>query len=122
MDINISPVNISLDSSVKHITKVACMALSGNIVNGIVFTKNPSPNIVIYKDKIDFGTCLDPDLQSHSGLLFANFYKEYNRIVYRFGPNIKCSFWSKTIDYVGAFPPSVPDDARIFNLIYPRFS
>lgn len=122
MSIDSKPINISLDSSVKHITRVACMALSGNIVNGILFTKNPSPNIVIYKDMVDFGICMDPELQSHSGLIFTNYYKEYNRIVYRFGANLKCSFWTKTIDYVGVFPPSVPDDERIFNLIYPRFS
>lgn len=115
-------INISLDSSVHHITKTAAMALSGNLQTGIAFTYNPSPRIVIYKDRIEFGRCLDATAASASGLIFANFYMEYGNVVYRFGSNLKCSFFNRTIDYVGCFPPTQPDNEELFNMIYPRFA
>ncbi len=115
-------IHISLDSSVRHITRVAAMALSGNLQTGISFTCNPSANIVIYKDRIEFGRCLDSQAASGAGLIMANFYMEYGNIVYRFGSNIKCSFLNKTIDYIGCFPPTLPDNQELFNMIYPRFA
>lgn len=122
MYIDINSLQIRLDSSVKHITKVACMALSGTIENGLMLTCNPNAPIVIFKDRIDFGQCLNPDLSGFSGLIFPNFYKEYNNIVYRFGSNLKCSFWDKSIDYVGIMPPETPDNEQLYHIIYPRFS
>ena len=122
MFINIEGLSIRLDPSIRHISKVACMAISGTIENGLLLTANPAANIVIYKDKIDFGPCINPELSSASGLIFPNFYKEYNSIVYRFGNNIKCSFWGKTLDYVGNFPPTSPDNVQLYNLIYPKFA
>ena len=121
MYFNINNIRISLDPSVKHITKVACMALSGNIENGILLVGDVPNSIVIYKDRIDFGICHNPEYELVSGLIFPNYYKEYNKIIYRFGTNYKCSFWNKTIDYVGVMPPHIPDNEILFNLIYPRF-
>lgn len=115
-------MQISLDSSVKHITSVACMALSGTIENGLMLTGYPAASIVIYKDRIDFGKCLNAELNGFTGLIFPNFYKEYGNIVYRFGSNLKCSFFGSTIDYVGAFAPTTPDNEEIYKLLYPRFS
>ena len=89
--------------------------------HGIVLADNPTPYIKIGKDKIDFGKSYNPDLIEMSGLIFPNFYKEYGNIVYRYGSNLKCSFWNKTLDYVGLMPPSVPDNIQLYNLIYPRF-
>ena len=73
--------------------------------NGIVLADNPTPYIKIGKDKIDFGKSYNPNLTEMSGLIFPNFYKEYGNIVYRYGSNLKCSFWNKTLDYVGLMPP-----------------
>ena len=122
MIIDLNNIRILLDPSVKHITNVASMVLSGTIENGIILSNNPTPNIVIYKDRIDFGRCMDINLDSISGLIFPNFYKEYDRIVYRYGDNLKCSFFGKTLDYVGIMAPSVPDNDQLFHIIYPRFS
>lgn len=122
MYIDLHNIKITLDSSVKHISRTACMALSGTIENGLLLTANPSAAIVIYKDKIDFGRCVNPELNSVSGLVFPNYYKEYGNIIYRFGSNLKCSFFSKTIEYVGAFAPTSPDNEQFYQLIYPRFS
>lgn len=125
MDIN--NLNIKLDPSVKHLTKVACMALSGYISGGLLLTNNPTADIVIYKDKIDFGRCLHPELSGFSGKLSPmlpvspNFYKEYQDIVYRYAANLKWSMWSKTIDYVGMFAPTEPDNYEIFKQLYPRY-
>lgn len=115
-------IKVRLDSSVKHITQSACMALSGTIENGLMLSANPSAEIVICKDKIEFGRCCNPELLMSSGLIFPNFYKEYNNIVYRFGNNLRCSFFNKTLDYVGTFVPTSPDNEQIYHLIYPRFS
>ena len=121
MYIDFSKIKISLDSSVRHISQVACMHLSSVLENGIVLANNPTPNITIYRDRIDFGYCYNDELSNVSGLIFPNFYKEYGNIVYRYGSNLKCSFWNKTLDFVGLMPPSVPDNIQLYNLIYPRF-
>ena len=104
MYIDFNDIVIELDASVRHITSAACMHLSSILENGIVLADNPTPYIKIGKDKI-----------------FPNIYKEYGNIVYRYGSNLKCSFWNKTLDYVGLMPPSVPDNIQLYNLIYPRF-
>ncbi len=114
MYIELDKITINLDSSVKHITKVACMALSGTLENGLLLTANPSATIVIYKDRIDFGQCINPELNSVSGLIFPNFYKEYGKIIYRFGSNLKCSFFGNTIDYVGSLAPTSPDNELLY--------
>lgn len=121
MYIDFNDIAIELDASVRHITSAACMHLSGILENGIALADNPTPYIKIGKDKIDFGKSYNPDLIEMSGLIFPNFYKEYGNIVYRYGSNLKCSFWNKTLDYVGLMPPSVPDNIQLYNLIYPRF-
>lgn len=122
MYLDLNNVDLELDSSVRHITSVACMHLSSILENGIVLTDNPAPHIMIYKDRIDFGVCDNFELLDMSGLIFPNFYKEYGSIVYRYGSNLKCSFWNKTLDYVGLMPPTVPDNEQLYNLIYPRFA
>ena len=121
MYIDFNDIVIELDASVRHITSAACMHLSSILENGIVLADNPTPYIKIGKDKIDFGKSYNPDLMEMSGLIFPNFYKEYGNIVYRYGSNLKCSFWNKTLDYVRLMPPSVPDNIQLYNLIYPRF-
>lgn len=115
-------INIELDSSVKHISQVAAMALSGSIQNGIVLVGNDSNKIVIYKDRIDFGKTYNSEFEGISGNIAPNFYLEYGKVIYYFGSNIKCSFFSKTIEYKGLFPPTVPDNRELYNLIYPRFA
>ena len=121
MYIDFNDIVIELDASVRHITSAACMHLSSILENGIVLADNPTPYIKIGKDKIDFGKSYNPDLMEMSGLIFPNFYKEYGNIVYRYGSNLKCSFGTKLLDYVGLMPPSVPDNIQLYNLIYPRF-
>ena len=122
MYVDLNSLKISLDSSVKHITKTACMHLSGVLENGIVLSANPYANIVIYKDKIEFGSCMNQELSSVSGLVYPCFFKEYGNIIYRYGSNLKCSLFGKTLDYVGISAPSVPDNEQLYNLIYPKYS
>ena len=115
-------INIILDSSLRHITKTAAMALSGSLENGLLFTGTDKNLIIIYKDRIDFGKSINPELNGVVGNFFPNFYKEYGNIVYRFGSGYKCSFFTKTLDYIGVMAPIVPDNQQLFNLIYPKFS
>ena len=122
MYINLENIKIDLDSSVRHISKVAAMALSGNLENGLLFSGTDSNPIVIYNDRIDFGPCHNPELAGISGLCGPNFYMEYGKVIYRFGSNLKCSFWTKTIEYDGFLAPSTPDNPQLFALIYPRFA
>lgn len=121
MYININNINIQLDGSVKHITRTACMAISGNLENGLFLTGTDRNLITIYKDRIDFGKTINPELNNIYGHVVGNFYKEYGNIVYRFGTNFKCSLFTKTMDYCGILAPTVPDNEVLFNLIYPRF-
>lgn len=75
MYIDLNNIQIRLDSSVKHISKIACMTLSGAIENGLVLADNAFPIITIYKDRIDFGKCLNSDLEGMVGFLgIPNFY------------------------------------------------
>ena len=50
MYIDLNNIQIRLDSSVKHISKIACMTLSGAIENGLVLADNAFPIITIYKE------------------------------------------------------------------------
>lgn len=113
-------LNIRLDNSVKSISRVAAYHLSSVIANGIMLSKNNE--IIIYKNHIDFGRCNNTEIQGISGNIAPNFYMEYGNIIYRFGSNLKCGWFSKQIDYVGTMPPTSPDNTKIFNLIYPRFA
>lgn len=122
MYIDLNQIVVELDSSVRHISSVACMHLSSILENGMVLANNPAPHIKIYKDRIDFGVCNNPELLDISGSVFPNFYKEYGNIIYRYGSNLKYSFWTRTLDYVGIMVPSVPDNEQLYNLIYPKFS
>ena len=114
------PLNIRLDNSVKSISRVAAYHLSSVIANGMMISQNN--DVVIYKDRIDFGRCNNAEFQGVSGNIAPNFYIEYGNIVYRFGSNLKCGWFSKQIDYVGTMAPTSPDNPEIFNLIYPRFA
>lgn len=122
--VDLTALRIRLDSSVKHISRTACMHLSSSLENGLLLSANPDAEIVIFNNRIEFGRCLRSELAGTSGRLdyFPNFYMEYGNIVYHFGSNLKCSLLGKTIDYVGSFAPTVPDNNDIFQLIYPRFA
>ncbi len=122
MYLDLNDIKIIADNAVKHITRTACMALSGTIENGIVLTANPQCKITIYKDRIDFGMCYNPEISGIRGLIFPNFYNEYGNIVYHYGSNIKYSLWGKTLDYSGMIPPTAPDNQQFFDMIYPRLS
>lgn len=121
MDVSLKNIRILLDSGVKHISKTACMAISGSLENGLLLTGTYDNVITIYRDRIDFGKSINPELKSIYGFIAANFYREYGSIIYRYGPNLKCSFFSKTIEYKGLYPPTQPDNPQLFNLIYPKF-
>ena len=113
-------INIRLDSSVKSISRTAAYHLSSVISNGMMLSQNSE--IIIYKDHIDFGRCMNPEFQGTSGNIAPNFYMEYGNVIYRFGSNLKCGWLSKQIDYVGTMAPTSPDNYEIFKLIYPRFA
>ena len=113
-------IHVKLDSSVKSISRTAAYHLSSTIANGVMLSQNN--DVIIYKDRIDFGKCNNPELQRVSGNIAPNFYMEYGNVVYRFGSNLKCGWFSKQIDYVGAMAPTSPDNPEIFKLIYPRFA
>lgn len=117
---NNSFINIRLDCSVKSISRTAAYHLSSVIANGIMLSQNSE--IIIYKDHIDFGRCINPEFQGTSGNIAPNFYMEYGNVIYRFGSNLKCSWFSKQLEYVGCMAPTFPDNSEIFNLIYPRFA
>ena len=53
-------LNITIDKSVKSITRAACMYLSLAIEYGILLTENPTARIVIYDNHIDFGVSMNP--------------------------------------------------------------
>lgn len=119
---NIQSLNIQLDSSVKSITKVAAMCLSGTIANGIVLAQNENPHIKIYKNKIEFGRCNNPELIGLSGNIAPNYFLEFGCLIYYYDNSFKCSFWNKQLDYKGFFMPTEPDNEHIFNIIYPKFA
>ena len=60
--------------------------------------------------------------QGVTGNIFPNFFLEFGNLVYYFNDAYKCSLFNKQLDYKGAFPPTVPDNEHIFNMIYPRFA
>lgn len=120
VEVPMNNINVRLDSSVKSITRTAACHLSSVIANGIMLAQNNE--VVIYKDRIDFGRCSNPEIQGMSGNIAPNFFIEYGNVIYRFGSNIKCRWLSKQIDYVGVMAPTSPDNPEIFNLIYPRFA
>ncbi len=120
VEVPIRNINVRLDSSVKSISRAAACHLSSVIANGIMLAQNN--DVVIYKDRIDFGRCSNPEIQGMSGNIAPNFYMEYGNVIYRFGSNLKCGWLSKQIDYVGTMAPTSPDNPEIFNLIYPRFA
>ena len=120
VEVPMSNINVRLDSSVKSITRTAACHLSSVIANGIMLAQNN--DVVIYKDRIDFGRCSNPEIQGMSGNIAPNFYMEYGNVIYRFGSNLKCGWFSKQIDYVGTMAPTSPDNPEVFNLIYPRFA
>lgn len=116
-----SSLNIRLDSSVKSISRTAAYHLSSIIALGIMMAQNDDV-ILIYKNRIDFGGCNNPEIHGMVGNIAYNFYMEYGNVIYRFGSNLKCGWFSKKIDYVGTEAPTHPDNPQIFSLIYPRFA
>lgn len=116
-------IKIQLDPSVKSITEVAAMCLSGSIENGIFITQNENPIITIYQNRIEFGKCYNSILQGVSGnVMLPNFFLEFGNLIYYFDSAYKFSIWSKQLDYQGIFAPNVPDNESIFNMIYPKFA
>ena len=113
-------INVRLDHSVESISRTAACHLSSVIANGMLLSQNN--NVTIYKDRIDFGKCANPEIQGMSGNIATKFYMEYGNVIYRFGSNLKCGWLSKQIDYVGTIAPTIPDNPEIFNSIYPRFA
>lgn len=113
-------INVRLDRSVKSISRTAAYHLSSVIANGMMLSQNN--DVTIYKDRIDFGRCTNPEIQGTSGNIAPNFYMEYGNVIYRFGSNLKCGWFSKQIDYVGTIAPTFADNPEIFNFIYPRFA
>lgn len=113
-------INVRLDHSVKSISRTAAYHLSSTIANGVMLSQNN--DVIIYKDRIDFGECNNPEYQGVSGNIAPNFYMEYGNVIYRFGSNLKCGWFSKQIDYVGTMAPTSPDNSEVFKLIYPRFA
>ena len=69
-------LNITIDKSVKSITRAACMYLSLAIEYGVLLTENPTARIVIYDDRIDFGVSMNPMMDMINGALLPHFYKE----------------------------------------------
>ncbi len=118
----IQSIDIQLDMSVKSLTKIAAMCLSGTIANGIVLAQNENPNIRIWKNKIEFGKCYNPELAGLSGNIMPNYYLEFGNLVYYYDDSFKCSLWDKQLDYKGFFTPTEPDNMYIFNMIYPKFA
>ena len=78
--------------------------------------------ITIYKDRINFGKCLNPELEGFTGNVFFRFFLEYGEIVYHFPDSLKYGVFTKRIDYIGEFAPDTPDNVQLFNLIYPKFA
>lgn len=116
-------IKIQLDPSVKSITEVAAMCLSGSIENGIFITQNENPIITIYQNRIEFGKCYNSLLQGVSGnVMLPNFFLEFGNLIYYFDSAYKFSIRSKQLDYQGIFAPNVPDNESIFNMIYPKFA
>ena len=70
----IQSIDIKLDETVRSLTKIAAMYLSGSIANGIVLAQNENPNIKIYKNKIEFGKCYNPEFLGFSGNIMTNYF------------------------------------------------
>lgn len=115
-------LDITVDASVKNITRTACMYLSEAIEHGIMLSENPTANIVIYDDRIDFGLCMNPTMDMMNEAYFPNFYVENDSIVYRFAGNADCEVSDQTIDFVGAYAPMTSEDNHVFNMIYSKYA
>lgn len=115
-------LEITVDPSVKRITRSACKYLSEAIESGITLSENPTANIVIYDDHIDFGMCLNPTIDMMNDMYFPNFYVENDNVVYRFEGNAKCEVKDNTIDYVGGDALMASDDDSVFNKIYSKYA
>ena len=72
VEVPIRNINVRLDSSVKSISRAAACHLSSVIANGIMLAQNN--DVVIYKDRIDFGRCSNPEIQWHQLLLIIPKY------------------------------------------------
>lgn len=94
-------VNIHLDSSVKSITRTAAYHLSSAIQNGMLISNNN--DITIYKNRIDFGKCTNPNFQGKTGMVAPNFYIEYGNVMYYFGNNLKCGWLHKHLIIAESF-------------------
>ncbi len=111
-------LDITVDSSVKNITNTACKYLSEAIENGIMLSENPTANIIIYDDHIDFGMCMNPAIEMMQNLYFSNFYEENGNIIFRFAGDACCVTADHTIDYTGSEIHTTPNSERIFDAIH----
>lgn len=114
-------LNITIDKSVKSITRAACMYLSLAIEYGIMLTENPTAHIVIYDDRIDFGTSMNPMMDMLNGALLPHFFKENNRIIYRINSDGKCKVTDQIIDYVGNDCIEANEDSHMFQQMYTKY-
>ena len=114
-------LNITIDKSVKSITRAACMYLSLAIEYGIMLTENPTAHIVIYDDRIDFGTSMNPMMDMLNGALLPHFFKENNRIIYRINSDGKCKVTDQIIDYVGNDCIEANEDSHVFQQMYTKY-
>lgn len=114
-------LNITIDKSVKSITRAACMYLSLAIEYGILLTENPTARIVIYDDHIDFGVSMNPMMDMINGALLPHFYKENTRVVYRFIGDAKCEVNDQVIDYVGNDCIEANEESQVFQQMYTKY-
>lgn len=97
------------------------MYLSLAIEYGILLTENPTARIVIYDDHIDFGVSMNPMMDMINGALLPHFYKENNRVVYRFIGDAKCEVNDQVIDYVGNDCIEANEESHVFQQMYTKY-
>ena len=78
------------------------------------------PN-VIYDDHIDFGVSMNPMMDMINGALLPHFYKENNRVVYRFIGDAKCEVNDQIIDYVGNDCIEANEESHVFQQMYTKY-
>ena len=103
-------LNITIDKSVKSITRAACMYLSLAIEYGVLLTENPTARIVIYDDRIDFGVSMNPMMDMIN-----------NRVLYRFIGDAKCEVNDQVIDYVGNDCIEANEESHVFQQMYTKY-
>lgn len=113
-------MNIKLAFSVRGISKTACMHLSACIQNGIAFTGCNNNEIVVHRNRIEFGRSILSDALDYNGYIIPNMLLKNGFVTYTFGSNMSCSL-SGVIEYVGDFPPTEPDNSSVYNELIRKF-